>query len=114
MTTACYTTYQQYLNGIQYPTEPYQPTSPTLGPTSKHGVYYCLYLQCNGQGFSRYADLQRHTAVIHNPETLERIDCDYPGCLRRGNLGFSRKDKMIDHKREVHKVAIPKRVLTRK
>ncbi|TKA63954.1 hypothetical protein B0A55_09506 [Friedmanniomyces simplex] len=92
----------------QYYSEP-APRPPTTGQ------YVCLYAQCaNARNFARYADLQRHVQVVHNPETLQRVDCEYPGCHRKGEHGFSRKDKMVDHMREVHKAEIPKRSPGRK
>ena len=81
--------------------------------TSNHRPiqFHCLYPQCanNQIKFSRKADLQRHCLVVHNREQLELVDCQFPGCHRRGGFGFTRQDKMIDHMRDVHKEPIPKR-----
>ena len=76
----------------------------------------CLYEQCARQdiAFARKADLERHMSSMHNRETLQLHDCQLPGCHRRGEYGFTRKDKMIDHMRDVHKVPIPKRANGRK
>ena len=60
-------------------------------------------------GFGRYADLERHIAIVHNRSTLQLVDCTHPGCHRRGEYGFTRKDKMVEHLRDVHKIDIPKR-----
>lgn len=68
----------------------------------------CLHQQCAGVSFARYADLQRHVAVIHNRSTLLLVDCQERDCHRKGQYGFTRKDKMVDHMREVHKLDIPK------
>ncbi|KAF2207295.1 hypothetical protein CERZMDRAFT_51503 [Cercospora zeae-maydis SCOH1-5] len=38
-----------------------------------------------------------------------KFDCAVQGCHRKGGYGFGRKDKMIEHLREVHKVEVPKR-----
>ncbi|KXL43465.1 hypothetical protein M433DRAFT_961 [Acidomyces richmondensis BFW] len=79
--------------------------------------YPCLFLGCQGNSsdeavvFSRAADLRRHIHIVHNRESLELINCEVPGCLRKGLNGFTRKDKMIDHMREVHKKNIPKRIV---
>jgi len=73
--------------------------------------YLCLHPQCARTltGFGRYADLERHIAIVHNRSTLQLVDCTYPGCHRRGEYGFTRKDKMVEHLRDVHKADIPKR-----
>ncbi|KAK3679001.1 hypothetical protein LTR78_001454 [Recurvomyces mirabilis] len=72
--------------------------------------YICMYDSCRHEGYCRYADLQRHVDVIHNTSTLNRFNCIVEGCHRVGIYGFTRKDKMVDHLREVHKCDIPKRV----
>ncbi|KAK5731152.1 hypothetical protein LTR15_001090 [Elasticomyces elasticus] len=100
----------------QYPVQPTfsQPQAPTphqpLSQKLPNGHYMCLYPQCANAGlFARHADLQRHVQNVHNPETIQWVDCQHPGCHRRGQYGFSRKDKMVEHMREVHKADIPKR-----
>ncbi|KAK3115650.1 hypothetical protein LTR53_004803 [Teratosphaeriaceae sp. CCFEE 6253] len=95
----------RYTNSHEYPSSP---------PQRQSSGYPCLYPQCVNSLFSRHADLLRHMQVVHNPETLERVDCQVPQCKRTGSYGFSRKDKMVDHMREVHKVEIPKRPSTRR
>lgn len=49
---------------------------------------------CN-KTYARRGDLRRHE-LKHNPST-KKIDCPKPGCVRKGNQGFERKDKMVDH-----------------
>lgn len=73
--------------------------------------WLCLQQPCANAEvkFARKADLQRHTQVTHNRAQLQLVACEYPGCHRRGDYGFTRRDKMIDHMRDVHKVDIPKR-----
>ena len=71
--------------------------------------YECLYPPCTRVNFRRRADLERHMAAMHNRNALNMIDCEYPGCHRRGDNGFFRRDKVIEHMRDVHKANIPKR-----
>ncbi|KAK0251729.1 hypothetical protein LTS09_013189 [Friedmanniomyces endolithicus] len=110
--------YQQYQPPRKhYQPQPIQPRHSHLPtpdyspePIPRPQYYVCLYAQCATTGhFARHADLQRHVQVVHNPESLQRVACEFPGCHRRGQYGFSRKDKMVDHMREVHKAEIPKR-----
>nr|POF01255.1 hypothetical protein CFP56_21203 [Quercus suber] len=92
--------------------------------------FLCLYPSCNAQ-HKRHADLARHVQIVHNRATLSLIDCEYDNirkasaaigpsgsggggggggeCSRKGANGFTRRDKMIEHMRDVHKCAIPKR-----
>jgi hypothetical protein len=74
-------------------------------------LYYCIWQPCQSQSkaFKRKADLERHIVAIHTRATAEMIDCEHPTCHRRGEYGFLRKDKMIEHMRDVHKTNIPKR-----
>ncbi|KAK4540405.1 hypothetical protein LTR36_009262 [Oleoguttula mirabilis] len=128
MSSAYYTQnppYQQYQQTSGYqaqnlqPRQPSYPTSQACGqqyyseqPSQKpNAQYLCLYPQCAsaGTGFARYADLQRHVAIVHGRQNLQLVDCSHPGCHRRGEYGFTRKDKMVDHLRDVHKSDIPKR-----
>ncbi|WPH01606.1 Hypothetical protein R9X50_00445400 [Acrodontium crateriforme] len=96
-----------------YPASPVsQASHPMSRRTSSQGAgqFVCLYESCvNTGGFTRYADLQRHVEIIHMRSTLSLFDCQIPGCHRRGEYGFTRKDKMTDHMRDVHKLDIPKR-----
>ena len=64
-----------------------------------------------GKSFGRKADLERHIVAIHTRASAAMVDCDFPGCHRRGEYGFVRRDKMIEHMRDVHKCEIPKRQL---
>ncbi|RMZ33341.1 hypothetical protein D0859_02521 [Hortaea werneckii] len=104
-----YQTAQQY--PTQYPTGYQQPQQPTVQPQSTNGPpqYPCLHTRCAaGQiSFTRYADLQRHINSFHNRDL---VTCTYVDpttgkpCHRRGEYGFTRRDKMIGHMRAVHKV----------
>ncbi|KAI7464958.1 hypothetical protein KC351_g15194 [Hortaea werneckii] len=97
---------QQY--PIQYPPVSQQPQQPTVQPQSPP-QYPCLYTQCQ-ISFTRHADLQRHMDIIHNRATLDLVPCTYVDpatgrpCHRQGEYGFTRRDKMIAHMRNVHKV----------
>lgn len=87
-----------------------QQTSPQMQPQETRG-YTCLYPHPGGvRTFERYADLERHIRAVHNSDSAPRFDCQVATCHRRGQYGFSRNDKMIEHLREVHKLDIPKRV----
>ncbi|CAK1356503.1 unnamed protein product [Cercospora beticola] len=58
----------------------------------------------------RRADLERHYHAMHPaPGSTVSHDCSWPGCHRKGSYGFGRKDKMVEHMREVHKANIPKK-----
>jgi hypothetical protein len=56
------------------------------------GLYFCRL--CN-RSFTLSKDLKRHTSTIHDKE---RWPCLEPGC-RYGNRGFSRRDKLLQHRR---------------
>jgi len=73
--------------------------------------FYCMYKPCASEGmsFGRKADLERHIAAKHTRPSPPLVDCEDPGCHRRGKYGFVRRDKMIEHMRDVHKSDIPKR-----
>jgi hypothetical protein len=70
-------------------------------------LFSCEYTQCASAGvsFRRKADLDRHFQIVHMRAT-KLIDCEFPGCHRRGDYGFTRKDKMREHMREVHRSLI--------
>ncbi|KAF2163698.1 hypothetical protein M409DRAFT_25885 [Zasmidium cellare ATCC 36951] len=98
----------------QYPPSPTSTSSPTstysTSPTTPNNppTYFCLWPNCT-YSCSRNADLQRHYQNVHNRESAPLVDCWVQGCHRRGAYGFTRKDKMVEHVREVHKVDVPKR-----
>ncbi|KAK3675883.1 hypothetical protein LTR78_004075 [Recurvomyces mirabilis] len=81
-----------------------QPPLPAQTPN-----YICLYSGCESQAYSRHADLQRHVEVIHKTGSVAKVDCTQAGCHRSGAYGFTRKDKMVEHLREVHPVDVQKR-----
>ncbi|GAB7358759.1 hypothetical protein MBLNU230_g3987t1 [Neophaeotheca triangularis] len=82
-----------------------QTSTPTRPPK---GHYICLHPQCKGIAFSRAADLDRHDDSAHNPQR-QLWDCTVPGCRRVGANGLPRRDKLLEHLRETHKMDVPKR-----
>lgn len=71
----------------------------------------CVHPGClrpDGQltAFARKDDLDRHVQRHMTHRTL--FDCPVPGCIRVGERGLPRKDKLIEHMRETHKEPIPK------
>lgn len=86
-------------------------TSPSTASNTSSPIYYCLFSNCTHY-CARKADLERHVQVTHLRDTLDLVDCQHYECHRKGRYGFTRKDKMIDHMRDVHKVDIPKRSRT--
>jgi len=50
--------------------------------------------------FKRPSDLRRHSRV-HSPET-RTFHCREPHCGRNGRGGFYRRDKLVQHQRQVH------------
>lgn len=71
----------------------------------QHASFYCFYEPCasKSKSFKLKADLERHIASRHKRASTQLIDCEWPGCHRRGDYGFFRKDKMLQHMRDVHK-----------
>ncbi|SMY26862.1 unnamed protein product [Zymoseptoria tritici ST99CH_1A5] len=67
--------------------------------------YHCLFPNCS-HITTRKADLERHVSRTH-PRVL--FNCEWELCERKGRYGFSTKDKMVDHMRQVHGADIPKR-----
>jgi hypothetical protein len=96
------------------PAQPTNATSPPERPiplsTSTHPSqsYHCLFPNCTHIS-SRRADLARHVNSMHVRSSAVFYDCEFSACNRKGRYGFSRKDKMVDHMREVHMADIPKR-----
>ncbi|KAN0096724.1 hypothetical protein V8E51_015529 [Hyaloscypha variabilis] len=80
--------------------------SPTPSPTNatspnstaaRHPCAQCL------STFARLGDLRRHEK-IHSPERHRKYHCWEPGCNRNGRKGFTRRDKLRDHVKGVHKI----------
>ena len=89
-----------------------------------------------GKSFSTKNNCQRHRRNVHGsnsssqfieslPTSIQGVkesanlipvllkkqkrDCPYPTCKRKGKMGFSRPDNLIQHRRNVHNENIPKR-----
>ena len=70
--------------------------------------YPCLQSNCEAS-FTRISDLKRHSKTVHRPELL---DCPYAHafCGRTGEKGFTRRDHLNEHIREVHLQEFKKKV----
>ena len=64
--------------------------------------FYCPFPGCSVT-FTRKGDLRRHRLNQHR---APQHDCPVNGCDRKGAQGFRRNDKLIDHQRKKHKMAI--------
>ncbi|KAK3054702.1 hypothetical protein LTR09_004431 [Extremus antarcticus] len=90
--------------------EPSPSSSSTLSPGSTatapdtRSTWVCLQLPCSERRiwFHRKADLDRHVRTYHEAHITPKFDCGHPVCRRKGDQGFTRKDKMLEHEREVH------------
>lgn len=72
----------------------------------RSGMYHCDDQSCT-QKCKRWADLKRHILTHHCLEA-NKFPCGFPGCERGGENGFTRKDKMNEHVKNVHQgVGIP-------
>lgn len=56
--------------------------------------------------FSRKADVARHVRSAHEGRY---IDCPRKNCVRKGDLGFTRNDHLVEHRRQFHMENIPKK-----
>lgn len=71
---------------------------PASAPASKR--YQCSYPGCDAS-IKNAADLTRH-AKKHGPK---EHGCPIPGCPRKGERAFPRKDKLNDHLKAKHKMS---------
>ena len=62
----------------------------------------CQFEGC-GYGSKRWGDLVRHETK-HLPDT-PKLDCPEIGCQYKGGMGFARRDKLMDHRRNRHGLA---------
>lgn len=81
-------------------------TTPTT-PTTKCA---CPHPDCQDSSglsaklFSRKADLARHIRSTHEEASL---DCPFDKCTGKGTMGFTRKDHLVEHRRQYHAEDIP-------
>jgi hypothetical protein len=78
-------------------------------------TYECLFPECarSRTTFTRKVDLERHYSVKHDRTALRLIDCEVSSCERRGDYGFTSRDKMIQHMRNHQRPRPPKPPLPR-
>ncbi|KAK4888572.1 hypothetical protein LTR27_012524 [Elasticomyces elasticus] len=71
---------------------------PASGSTEQP-IFSCQLTDCASAGvsFRRKADLNRHLEIVHGTRGVVLFDCDIRSCHRRGDYGFTRKDKMREH-----------------
>lgn len=79
---------------------------PAARPTSKERRFKCKFQDCPCLGFHRSTDLERHLQTVHSTQKL--FPCVMKRCNRKGENGFSRKDHLSQHLRDVHSLDIPK------
>ncbi|PWW75951.1 hypothetical protein C7212DRAFT_363796 [Tuber magnatum] len=82
------------------------PTSPDSKVTKSKKTHRCAQYSC-GKTFGRTAELKRHMNSVHRDQVAdeklqELFDCIHEGCGRVGELGFKRKDNLVQHLRGVH------------
>lgn len=59
----------------------------------------CLSARCTSK-FPTKHGFNRHCKSAHKLGNL--IDCEFPGCAKIGSSGFTRRDNMVQHLRDVH------------
>jgi hypothetical protein len=65
--------------------------------------HHCPLQPCKFEGFfRRKGDLVRHLRSQHPQPEDELHPCPFAGCFRRGENGFLRRDKMLQHQDKVH------------
>lgn len=69
----------------------------------------CLDNNSCNRVFTTKNDFNRHCRTKHALRDIQLIDCEFAGCNRVGSEGFSRKDNMRQHLRDVHRAACPVR-----
>ena len=74
--------------------------------------YMCQFEGC-GRDFKRFGDLGRHEKTTHLADA-PRYDCPEIGCQYKGSMGFVRRDKLTDHRRNRHGLAAAPRANGRK
>ena len=64
----------------------------------------CTYPGCT-KDFKRRSEMTRHYRQVHDLFG-PKFSCSYHGCSRHGFNGFARKDKLRDHQKAAHGVAL--------
>lgn len=111
---------------VHPPPSPRPPPPSTQTTTSKsvktvtkarlRKLYPCNVQGCRAKhnpseppAFKRAADRERHVKSVHKAPGDSPYPCPWPNCARRGPNGFSRKDHLIEHRRNYHHDSIAKR-----
>lgn len=80
----------------QWPSTP-SPTNASSPSSARHPCQHCT------KDFTRLGDLTRHVKT-HFPERHREHSCWQPDCDRNGRKAFTRRDKLLEHLRRVHKL----------
>jgi hypothetical protein len=105
-------------SALHYPTTPTMPhpipnhqSQPSPQSSTANERSYCTFPNCldkagHPRSFSRKADVARHIRSAHEKSF---IDCPFKKCPRRGMGGFTRNDHLMEHRRQYHMEALPKK-----
>ncbi|GAM33663.1 C2H2 finger domain protein [Talaromyces pinophilus] len=85
--------------------------SPLLQRVRRKKPTHSFECQKCGKAFTRGADVKRHESSVHSPQPM---DCPVENCVRKGSIGFPRRDHLMEHLRTFHNHDIPKRNGNRK
>ena len=77
---------------------------PTSSANAKKS-YYCRDRGCN-MGFNHSGDVKRHERTHYATGKVKILECPDLGCNRKGEWGFMRRDKLVDHIRAKHKRSV--------
>ena len=69
--------------------------------------YICRDRGCK-EGFNRRSDRWRHEETHYSTGEAKHFECPELGCNRKGEWGFMRRDKIVDHMRQKHKRSVGK------
>ena len=67
--------------------------------------YPCRDRGCK-EGFNRICDRMRHEQTHFFTGEAKHFECPELGCNRKGEWGFMRRDKIVDHMRQKHKRSV--------
>ncbi|KAE8548337.1 hypothetical protein TMatcc_010855 [Talaromyces marneffei ATCC 18224] len=85
--------------------------SPLVQRLGRKKLTHSFECQKCGKSFTRGADVKRHESSVHSPQPM---DCPVENCVRKGSIGFPRRDHLMEHLRTFHNHDIPKRNGNRK